>query len=80
MIEDASVESGATKLVNIEAGYRFSERVNLSAAVLNVFDSDDNDISYFYVSQLQGEAAPTADVHFHPVEPRTLRVTIATEF
>jgi hypothetical protein len=54
--------------------------VNLSAAVLNVFDSDDNDISYFYESQLQGEAAPTADVHFHPVEPRTLRVTIATEF
>ena len=58
----------------------FSERVTLSAAVLNVFDSDDSDISYFYESQLQGEAAPIADVHFHPVEPRTLRVTSATEF
>jgi outer membrane receptor protein involved in Fe transport len=80
LIEDASVESGATTLVNIEAGYRIGERVNLSAAVLNVFDSDANDISYFYESQLQGEAAPIADVHFHPVEPRTLRITIATEF
>jgi len=65
---------------NIEAGYRFAERYKLSAAVYNVFDSTDNDITYFYESQLAAEAAPIADIHFHPVEPRAVRVTLSTSF
>jgi hypothetical protein len=43
-----------------------------------VLDSRDNDITYFYESQLPGESAPVEDRHFHPVEPRTLRLTIET--
>jgi outer membrane cobalamin receptor len=80
LIEDGSVESGQTTLVNLEAGYRFSETLKLSAAVFNVFGSDDNDITYFYESQLPGETAPVADLHFHPVEPRTVRVTLTGSF
>jgi len=45
-----------------------------------VFDADDNDITYFYESQLPGEAAPMEDIHFHPVEPRTLRGTLTWRF
>jgi hypothetical protein len=44
------------------------------ATVFNVFDTDANDITYYYESQLPGETQPVADIHFHPVEPRTLRV------
>jgi outer membrane receptor protein involved in Fe transport len=80
LIEDDSVRSDGTTLVNIEAGYRFGRRYRLSAAVHNVFDSRDNDITYFYESQLPGEAAPVSDIHFHPVEPRTVRVTFSTTF
>ncbi len=43
-------------------------------SLLNVLDSDDNDISYYYESQLAGEGAPVTDVHLHPVEPRTVRL------
>lgn len=57
LIEDGSVESDATTLVNLEAGYRFAERLKLSAAVFNVLGSPDNDITYFYKSQLPAEAA-----------------------
>ena len=39
-----------------------------------------DDITYYYESQLPGEAAPVADRHFHPVEPRTLRVALSTKF
>jgi hypothetical protein len=39
-----------------------------------LLDAKDNDITYFYESQLKSESAPVADIHFHPVEPRTLRV------
>lgn len=80
LIEDGSVESGPTTLVNVEAGYRFTKRLKLSAALFNVFDSNDNDITYFYESQLPGEAQPIEDIHFHPVEPRTVRVTLTGSF
>ncbi len=80
LIEDNSVRSDPTTLVNLEAGYRFSDRYKVSAALYNVFDSRDNDITYFYESRLPGEVAPVADVHFHPVEPRTLRVTLTAMF
>jgi outer membrane receptor protein involved in Fe transport len=80
LIEDNSVRSSGTTLVNLEAGYRFSKRLQASAAVYNVFDRTDNDISYFYESQLAHESEPVADIHFHPVEPRTLRVTLTAGF
>ena len=80
LLEDGSVESEATTLINLEAGYRISSTLKLSAAVFNVFDSKDNDITYLYESQLAGEAQPVQDIHFHPVEPRTVRVTLSAEF
>jgi hypothetical protein len=43
--------------------------------VLNLLDSRDHDIDYFYESRLPGEADPVEDIHFHPLEPRTIRVT-----
>ena len=41
--------------------------------VLNIFDSDGDDIEYFYESRLFSEASPVDDFHFHPVEPREFR-------
>ena len=69
LIEDNSVRSEPTTLVNLEAGYRFAKRYKISAAIYNVFDSEDNDITYFYESQLADETDPVEDIHFHPVEP-----------
>lgn len=80
LIEDNRVRSKPTTLVNLEAGYRFWERYKISAAVYNVFDSDDSDITYLYESQLANEAEPVEDIHFHPVEPRTVRVTLSGSF
>ena len=76
LIEDDSVRSDSTLQVNLEGGYRFSDRLRLSATVFNVFDAEDNDITYYYESQLPGEPAPVGDIHFHPVEPRTVRLTL----
>jgi outer membrane receptor protein involved in Fe transport len=80
LIEDGRVESQPTTLVNLELGYRLNERLKLSAAVFNAFDRRDSDITYLYESQLQDEAAPVEDIHFHPVEPRTVRVTFTGSF
>jgi len=80
LIEDSSVRSDPTTLVNLELGYRTGKRFAVSLAAYNLFDSNDNDITYFYESQLPGESAPVEDRHFHPVEPRTLRLTVETRF
>jgi outer membrane receptor protein involved in Fe transport len=80
LIEDNSVRSDSTTLVNLEVGRRFGKRFALSLAAYNLFGSQDNDITYFYQSRLPGEAAPVADRHFHPVEPRTLRLTLETRW
>jgi len=80
LIEDDSVRSDPTTLVNLEAGYHITDNIQLSAALFNVFDSRDHDVTYFYASQLRGEAQPVNDIHFHPVEPRTFRVTLRASF
>jgi outer membrane receptor protein involved in Fe transport len=80
LIEDGSVRSDPTTMVNLEIGRRIGKRFAVSLAAYNLFDSQDNDITYFYESQLQGEASPVADRHFHPVEPRTLRMTVETRW
>jgi len=76
LIEDDSVRAPGSTLVNLEAGRRFSERLKVTLGIYNVFDEDASDIRYFYESQLPGEPAPVADVHVHPVEPRTARLTV----
>jgi outer membrane receptor protein involved in Fe transport len=78
--EDGSVTSRPSTLVNAEAGYHVTDDLDLSLAVFNLFDDDGNDITYFYESRLPGEPRPVADIHFHPVEPRTLRATAAWRF
>jgi hypothetical protein len=43
--------------------------------VLNLLDSDDHDIDYFYASRLPGEPADgVEDIHFHIFEPRQIRL------
>ena len=76
LVEDDSVRSRPSTLVNVEFGRRFAERWSLRAGLYNALDREADDIGYFYESQLPGEAAPVADRHFHPVEPRSLRVTL----
>jgi outer membrane receptor for ferrienterochelin and colicin len=80
LLEDNSVRSSSTTLVNIEIGYSFTASLKGEVTLLNVFDQRANDITYFYESQLPGEAAPVQDIHFHPVEPRALRLQLAARF
>jgi hypothetical protein len=77
LIEDDSVRSRATTLVNAQAGYRWSPQVRLTLEALNVMNAADSDIDYYYASRLPGEPlAGVEDRHFHPALPRTFRVTM----
>ena len=55
-------------------------QTKLTLDVFNLFDRKASDIDHFYASRLKTDAAAQGDIHFHPVEPRSLRVTLATSF
>jgi outer membrane receptor protein involved in Fe transport len=81
LVEDNSVRSRATSLVNAEGGYRFSKRIRLSADVFNLFDAADSDVDYYYVSRLRGEPADgVEDIHLHPALPRSVRLALGLSF
>jgi outer membrane receptor protein involved in Fe transport len=81
LVEDNSVSSAATSLVNARVGYAFDKRLRLQLDVFNLFNRQDHDIDYYYTSRLPGEAAAGVnDIHFHPVEPRSLRLTLLANF
>ena len=79
LVEDASVFSEPTTVVNLGVYYEFGP-LKLGLDVLNLLDSEDADITYFFESQLPGERAPVPDIHFHPVEPRQLRGSLTIKF
>jgi TonB-dependent receptor-like protein/carboxypeptidase family protein len=77
LVQDDSVRSKATSLVNVQAGYLLSKNVRVTADVFNLFNADVSDIDYYFTSRLPGEPlAGVDDVHFHPAVPRTLRVSL----
>ncbi len=81
LIEDNSQRSGATTLAYARIGYQITPKTKLALDVFNLFDTKASDIDYYYVSRLRGEAADgVADRHFHPVEPRSLRLTLTSRF
>jgi len=76
LIENGSVRSNPTTLVNMGAYYRIG-RAKIGVDVLNLLDARNADISYFYASRLRGEPDDgVADRHIHPVEPRQVRMSI----
>lgn len=73
LVEDDSAKSPAYTTVDLQVGYRPSDKWLVALDVFNVFDVKWNDIEYYYVSRLQNEASPRADYVVHPGTPRTLR-------
>jgi outer membrane receptor protein involved in Fe transport len=81
LIEDDSVRSNSSKLVNLRVGYEFDEHWSLALDVFNLFDARPSDIDYFYTSRLPGEPPEGVDdIHTHPAEPRAFRGTLTYRF
>jgi hypothetical protein len=74
LIEDGSIESRSSSLLNGRLGRNFANGLSLTLEVFNLLDERASDIDYFYESRLRGEPAPVADLHFHPAEKRSFRL------
>jgi hypothetical protein len=81
LVEDDSVRSQASTTLNARASFWLNPRYLLSVDVFNLADAMASDIDYFYESRLPGEPAEgIADVHTHPFEPRSIRVSLSAFF
>lgn len=70
-----NIDASSFTVVNANAQYQLSDW-QFELSVLNVFDSNDRDIEYLYESRLAGEGeAGVSDIHYHPIEPRMMRVS-----
>jgi outer membrane receptor protein involved in Fe transport len=77
LVEDNSVRSRATSLVNLGAGYAITKQLRLAVDVFNLLGSTDSDIEYLYTSRLPGEPlSGISDIHFHPTLTRTARISL----
>ncbi|SEP70417.1 TonB-dependent receptor [Nitrosomonas ureae] len=81
LIEDNSVQSNHTVTLNGQIGYKIGSNVRVILQGFNLLNTHAHAIDYYYASRLPGE--PTAgvnDVHFHPIESRSLRVNLVANF
>ncbi|MEW5687709.1 MAG: TonB-dependent receptor [Pseudomonadota bacterium] len=80
LIEDNSVRDKGSTVVNLRAARKF-EHVEVYGDVLNLLNSRDKDIAYFYESYIPGvDAAPVEGRLSRVVEPRTVRVGATYRF
>ncbi|BCM89328.1 hypothetical protein IAD21_01174 [Abditibacteriota bacterium] len=81
LIEDNSVRSKSSALVNGRLGYKLKNGTRFNVEVFNIFNAAVSDIDYYYASRLPGEGPDgVEDIHFHPSEKRSIRVGVVRQF
>ena len=81
LVEDNSVRSASTATLNGRIGYKISPTMRVELEGFNLTNRQASAIDYYYTSRLPGEpAAGVNDIHFHPIESRSFRVTLAVNF
>ena len=80
LTENNTVRSASSLTTNVRVSRQLNQAVEVSLDVLNSADRHNNDISYWYTSRVSGESTGVKDVHGHPAEPRSLRLTTRMNF
>ncbi len=81
LIEDNSRRSGSSTPVSASLGYQFSDGLVVRLDGYNLLDQTASQIDYYYASRLPGEPVDgVEDFHFHPLEPRSFRLSLTKEW
>lgn len=81
LVDDNSVRSRPTTLLNLEAGYQLMTQLRVTLQMYNLLDAEVSDIDYYFASRLAGEPLEGVDdIHFHPTVPRSMRVSLVIGF
>jgi hypothetical protein len=81
LIEDGSVNSNASTTLSALVGCQIFGGLKAQVDVFNILNAQVSDIDYYYTSRLPGEpAAGVNDIHFHPTQPRSARLSFVYTF
>lgn len=83
LVEDNSVRSKATAPLSAQLGYKFSDTFIARLDGFNLLNQKASQIDYYYASRLRGEIGAVDsvnDIHFHPLEPASVRLTVTKLF
>jgi len=79
LTEDEVVDKDSSTLLHFGVSYE-KDNWEIGLDILNFLDEEDDDIAYWFESQLPGETTAVEDIHFHPADPRTVRVLMKYKF
>lgn len=81
LIEDNSVRSESSSPVSGRIGYRLADGFIVRLDGYNLLDQTSSQIDYYYTSRLPGENPDGVDdSHFHPLEPRSFRLSLTKQW
>jgi len=81
LVADGSIKSNSTTVFNLQATYQINPQTRIRVDVFNLFKRSADDVTYYYTSRLPGEPADGVnDFHFHPMESRTVRLSLLYNF
>ena len=81
LIEDNSIRSKSTTTLNGRVGYKIGPDLSVEVEGFNLLNSKSSAIDYYYQSRLPNEGPDGEnDIHFHPIESRSARVTLNARF
>src|SRR6267378_3463187 len=83
--EDNSQRSQSSTIFSARASYKVDAKTSVNFDVFNLLNRKSNDIEYYYASRLNNPIQPEPasgvnDIHFHPVEPRTVRLAVVAHY
>jgi hypothetical protein len=80
LVEDNSVRSRASATLNGRLAFRLDARTTIELEGFNLAKRQVSAIDYFYASRLKDEPEARADIHFHPIEARSFRLSLNHAF
>ena len=81
LTEDNTVRSKGSALLNGRIGYKIGPKLRVELEGFNLSNRKVSAIDYHYTSRLPGEATQgVADIHFHPIESRSFRLSLNANF
>ncbi len=77
LLEDDSVRSDSSSFVTGRVAYELPRGVSVGIEVFNLLDQEASDVDYYYESRLPSEPLLAfSDIHFHPLQSRSVRFFI----
>ena len=74
--DNNSVRSRPSTTINGRLAYQLGKTMKVELEGFNLANRRDSAVDYLYASRLAGDTAARDDIHFHPIESRSARLTL----